>query len=288
MRNRGYFGLQCRAARGKFVSTTLNLHRKLTMDAQAFTPGLERFEEYVRSATPSTVNGRTIIDLLDNFAAILQIHLTDEVVWILSLSKYPNLDLASIDVQHGNFVRAHSSKTTLLPYLLTNHDLTYEGGIHDWWPSDSKVRLFFLRYICTIWNHGAWRYSSCSKSGKPKPLYGLHHRLGSEHSLAIISPQPAMVELLPERPQPAYTERPRSKESEEFAGAKHSRGRGDNASSSTSVGEGSSATTPRNSVGRLVLDDEKRGVGYSVAVLPPPVTHPAHHGHHGHHHGNVR
>jgi len=136
-------------------------------------PGLRKFDEYVYNSTPSNFCGQKLYQILDSFAAALQMHLADEIVWILSLSKYKQLDLAAIDIQYSMYVKAHSSRIRLFPYILTNHDLTYEGGIHSWWPMGNKLRNLFLRYVCTQWNRGAWRYSTCTLGGKPKRLQGI-------------------------------------------------------------------------------------------------------------------
>lgn len=137
-------------------------------------PGLRTFDEYVRGSDAHTFSGRRLYEILDSFAAALKVHLTDEVVWIQALRRSgARLDLAAIDAHHGGYVRAHSSRLRLLPYLLTNHDLTYEGGIHAWWPSHSRLRDAFLRYACTLWHRGAWRYSSCTLAGRPRRLLGI-------------------------------------------------------------------------------------------------------------------
>jgi hypothetical protein len=34
-------------------------------------------------------------------------------------------------------------------------------------------RHLFLRYVCTLWNRGAWKYSACSLAGKPRRLRGI-------------------------------------------------------------------------------------------------------------------
>ncbi|KAI5854466.1 hypothetical protein BZA05DRAFT_394321 [Tricharina praecox] len=171
---------------------------------EAFMPGLRKFDDYVYNATPYNFSGQKLYQILDSFAAALQMHLTDEIVWILSLSKYKHLDLAAIDVQHGMYVKAHSSRLRLLPYLLTNHDLTYEGGIHSWWPTGNRARDMFLRYICTLWNRGAWKYSACSLGGKPRRLQGIKW-----DKLDDVTVETAMVELDieigPKPPDKAYT-----------------------------------------------------------------------------------
>jgi len=139
----------------------------------AFLSGLEHFDEYIRNSTPQTFSGLMVLQILDTFAATLQSHLTDEVVWIMSLSQYPQLDIGTIDAQHGLYVKAHSTHTRLLPFFLTNHDLTYEDGIHAWWPTGNKLRQWYLRYICTLVHRSSWNYSSCGLGGKPKPLVGV-------------------------------------------------------------------------------------------------------------------
>lgn len=137
---------------------------------EAFMGGLHEFDDYVYGVHPWQFSGARIVEILDTFAAKLQMHLTDEIVWILSLAQYPNLDLAGIDAQHGLFVKARSSLTRLLPFFMTNHDITYENSIHRWWPTNTPLRDFFLRYICTLVHRSAWQYSSCTFSGKPKNL----------------------------------------------------------------------------------------------------------------------
>lgn len=87
--------------------------------------GLHEFDDYVYGVHPWQFSGARIVEILDTFAAKLQMHLTDEIVWILSLAQYPNLDLAGIDAQHGLFVKARSSLTRLLPFFMTNHDVCF-------------------------------------------------------------------------------------------------------------------------------------------------------------------
>lgn len=157
---------------------------------EAFMPGLRRFDEYVYNTPARTFSGRRVYAILESFAAALQMHLTEEIVWILSLSKYPRLDLAAIDRQHGLYVKAHSSRLRLLPYLLTNHDVTYEGGIHAGWPTGSRLRDLFLRYVCTQRHRGAWRYSACTYGGRPRKLLGIRRDKGEETAVGM-----AMVDL---------------------------------------------------------------------------------------------
>lgn len=152
----------------------------------AFLAGLQEFENYVYNVSASQYSGKKITEILDSFAATLQSHLTDEVVWILALSRFDQLDLAAIDNYHRNYVRTQQNQTRMMPFLLTNHDILYESGIHSAWPIlagplaeedeepglSARLRNFWVRYICTFAHRHAWRYSSCTVGGKPKALEG--------------------------------------------------------------------------------------------------------------------
>lgn len=202
-------------------------------------PGLRKFDAYVYSSTPFTFSGQRLYEILDSFASALQMHLVDEIVWILSLNKYEGLDLAAIDVQHGLYVKAHSSKLRLLPYFLTNHDLTYEGGIHSWWPTGNRLRDFFLRYFCTQWHRGAWKYSACSLAGKPRRLQGIKW-----DKLGEVTVETAMVEMSSQEPVNGPPQRPDKAHTKEDS----------NVSRNLSVSRLSSTSTvtPRSSLNMLV------------------------------------
>ena len=153
----------------------------------AFLAGLQEFEKYVYHVPPSQYDGRKIIELLDSFATTLQSHLTDEVIWILALSRFPQLDLAAIDDYHKNYVIARQNPTRTVPFLLTNHDVYYESGIHRNWPMldgnsiregtvsrlSARLRDHWVRYICTLVHKSVWKYSPCTVAGRPKALEGL-------------------------------------------------------------------------------------------------------------------
>lgn len=120
-------------------------------------------------------------------------------MWIQTLAQsYPDLDLEAIDARHGAYVKTKSTKTRILPFFLTNHDKTYENGIHSWWPTGNALREWFLRYICTLVHSGAWRFSSCSKAGRPKRLEGIQ-RTKVERDLE----RGISVEMAPKKPETA-------------------------------------------------------------------------------------
>lgn len=213
---------------------------------EVFMVGLHKFDDYVYKVAPTSFSGDKLIEILDLFCANLQMHLTDEILWIQSLSKYPQLDLGAVDDHHASYIRARSSKTRLMPILLSNHDVTYEDAIHRWWPAESRTTSeFFMRYMWSLWNRGAWQYSSCALSGKPKRLVAL---LGGEKMTSIRNdhetgpigpavPGEGTTEL--KRPERAHTR------SGSGTGSVEDHPDDDFSSSGTTV-------TPRSSIGRLV------------------------------------
>ncbi|KAI5814993.1 hypothetical protein BZA77DRAFT_90718 [Pyronema omphalodes] len=136
----------------------------------AFMPGLKAFDEYITSCTPSTFSGERLYEILDSFAALMQVHLTDEILWIQELSRFgEKLNIVEIDKSHAEEVKKRASKTRVKAYLCTNHDVDYEGGIHRWF----KPGGWWERYLYTIWNYGAWRFSACNVKGHPRKLLGV-------------------------------------------------------------------------------------------------------------------
>lgn len=223
---------------------------------EVFMHGLHRFDDYVYKVGAADYRGKELVEILDGFCADLQMHLTDEILWIQSLSKYPNLDLEKIDKQHAEYIRSRASKTRIMPVLLSNHDITYEDGIHKWWPAEQhKAADFFLRYMWSLWNRKAWAYSSCALSGKPKRLHALKHKVGLS-SVEIfdypksIGPQPQTPER-PIRPAVDMIEMP------ERAHTRRSSRSSDSIDSPDCYSLTGSTLTGRTSMARLASIEEK-------------------------------
>ncbi|KAF8423230.1 hypothetical protein EV426DRAFT_710617 [Tirmania nivea] len=123
----------------------------------AFLAGLQR---YVYHAQPIQYSGEKLTEIFDSFAATLQSHLTDKVVWIMALSRFQQLDIAAIDNYQENYAGIHATWPILVGNLAETTGL---GG---------RVRNFWLRYVCMLAYRHAWKYSSCTVGGKPKALEG--------------------------------------------------------------------------------------------------------------------
>jgi hypothetical protein len=111
---------------------------------------------------------RSIIDL---FAEPLNQHLHDEIETLLSLSKYgDSLDLAGIAEKAAENAIGSLSKTAVIPGILLNHDVTYQGGLHATFPPIPWPVRWVLMHICTLWYWWWWRFASCDTYGRPKVL----------------------------------------------------------------------------------------------------------------------
>ena len=61
---------------------------------KAFEAGVENFNEYLRTATPETYDGKKLKAIIGDFGPALTVHLTDEIQSLLMLDKYGGDKLA--------------------------------------------------------------------------------------------------------------------------------------------------------------------------------------------------
>lgn len=141
---------------------------------EAFHSGLHKWGEYVsslNSGDPSKYSGQEMIAIMDEFLEPLSQHLNDEIPTLIALAEYGDkLDLKGIMDKEAEQVLAHMSKTTQIPVVLLNHDVTFEGGMHNFPPIPGPVRWVLMR-VCTMFHSDWWRFATCDTAGKPKPLY---------------------------------------------------------------------------------------------------------------------
>lgn len=108
---------------------------------------------------------------MDTFIEPLSQHLHDEIPTLLELAEYGDkLDLLALMQKEGEKVMAGLSKTAQLPVFLLNHDVTFEGGIHNFPPIPPPVKWVLMR-VFTIPNWTWWKFAACDTTGRPRPLY---------------------------------------------------------------------------------------------------------------------
>jgi hemerythrin-like domain-containing protein len=141
---------------------------------EAFHNGLEAWGAWLKELNEtdtSKFSAAKCIELMDSFITSLSQHLADEIPTILSLSEYGNaLDLRAMFQREGDQVMKTLSTTKQMPVFLLNHDVTYEGGIHNFPPIPAPVK-FVLMQVCARWNRDWWKFATCGYDGKPKSLY---------------------------------------------------------------------------------------------------------------------
>jgi len=141
---------------------------------EAFHDGLEAWGAYMKDLhenDPSKFSGTKCVALMDEFTVPLAQHLADEIPTLLSLSAYGDkLDLVAMMKKEGETVMASMSKTEQLPLFLLNHDVTYEGGIHNFPPIPAPVK-WALMNVFTRWNPSWWKWATCGYDGRPRGLY---------------------------------------------------------------------------------------------------------------------
>lgn len=108
--------------------------------------------------------------MLDAFVPALSAHLAAEIPTLLSLAPYGDkIDLLGLMKKDGEKVMGGMSKTTQLPIFLTNHDVTWENGIHDFPPLPPPVR-WVLREVAARKKASWWKFSTCGFDGRPREL----------------------------------------------------------------------------------------------------------------------
>jgi hypothetical protein len=145
---------------------------------EAFHAGLHKWGEYLASlaADASKFEAREMIALMDAFIPSLNTHLNDEIPTLLALGEFGDtLDLKGIVEKEAEQVIGGLSKTTQLPVFLLNHDVSFEGGIHDFPPIPPPVRWVLMRVFPMVHTNW-WKFASCDYAGMPKAL----HRPGAE------------------------------------------------------------------------------------------------------------
>lgn len=60
-----------------------------------------------------------------------------------------------------------------MPWGLLNHDTTYEGGMWAKWPPAPWIVCFLCRNVFYWLHTDMWRFASCDRTGRLRPLYAV-------------------------------------------------------------------------------------------------------------------
>jgi len=136
----------------------------------AFLPGLDAYEQYVKSTPPANFSSKKLKEIIDSFAAKLVEHLHEEIQTLVDLKQWDPEGKLRVDYDKAVAELITSiDMHTDFPWFLANHDKSYENGVLAWPPVP-----FFVPYLIKYWysrkHAGAWRFCSCDYFGKPRPL----------------------------------------------------------------------------------------------------------------------
>jgi len=138
---------------------------------RAFDTGLTVFEGYIYKLTPEKYDAVELKRLLDGFAKVLVVHLSDEIQTLLALQKYGGEKLAPIFENFNNGVmKAVKDKHRLLPCALGCIDRTFEGGKNADFPPFPFFVPYLVKYYFARRYSGSWRFTPCTMFGQPRPL----------------------------------------------------------------------------------------------------------------------
>jgi hypothetical protein len=107
--------------------------------------------------------------MMEAFMPPLSEHLADEIPTLLDLRRFPDLDLRQMMADEGEKIMGSMSKTDLLPLFFVNHDVLFEGGIHNFPPVPAPVK-FVLSQVFGRWQSAWWQFATCGLDGKPREL----------------------------------------------------------------------------------------------------------------------
>jgi hypothetical protein len=140
----------------------------------AFHGGIEEYATYLSSlkGKETTFSGAHLRSIIDSFGPTLHQHLSDEILSLLSLSKYGDkVHLNKLwDKQSIGQFNFHSA-VTRVPFYLTNLDRTFEGGMWKDFPKVPGIAKYIMGNWVSGLNSGYWKFASCTWRGQPKELY---------------------------------------------------------------------------------------------------------------------
>ncbi|KAH7156177.1 hemerythrin HHE cation binding domain-containing protein [Dactylonectria macrodidyma] len=145
---------------------------------EAFHDGLEAYKKYLDAvqAGDDKYDGDKLKGIIDSFAGVLHQHLTEEIDTLVKLEEEhgDKTDWATWFKKTMDKILKQSqdpkNTTTVVPLTFTNHDKSFEGGVHASWPPLPWFVMLLLRWWYVPKNKGWWRFSSCDDQMRPKEL----------------------------------------------------------------------------------------------------------------------
>lgn len=118
-------------------------------------------------------DGKRVVALMNAFGPALHSHLSNEPRHLASLSKYPNIDTATIRAKTEKDTMDRTSPVYLLPMLWFNLDAEFEDGRWADFPGLSWPLKWVMVNLFGWWRSNWWRFGSVGRDGKRVQLLAL-------------------------------------------------------------------------------------------------------------------
>ncbi|KAH3911700.1 hypothetical protein HBI56_140400 [Parastagonospora nodorum] len=133
---------------------------------RAFTPGFEKFHEYVKSCDVKDFDGPKIQALVHDFAPPLTKHLQDEIETLKALEKYDSKEVKSAYKRLEKLLM-DTDNYRIAPLVFGTADRNFEGGVHDF-PAVPFFVPYVIHYVFGTKHRGVWRFNPCTMWRDPK------------------------------------------------------------------------------------------------------------------------
>lgn len=138
----------------------------------AFTGGLETFTKYIDDclAGKEQYDGKKLVAIIDTFGETCAQHLRDEIPSISALRAHPNVPVHKLFEKTAARARKDATMTGLNPFLISNLDATFEGGI---WKNSPPIPFLVKFLVANTFARryaGSWEFSTCDMYGNPREL----------------------------------------------------------------------------------------------------------------------
>ncbi|KAF4635464.1 hypothetical protein G7Y89_g2641 [Cudoniella acicularis] len=145
-----------------------------------FHGGLASFKDYLANLKNPEKNFKALqlLGIMDSFAEALYSHLAAEPQSLLNLSRLctaeRQFDLAAIAAETGKRSVTLEFAFNVLPIFLGNMEtVEFEDGMWQNFPDVPAPVRWIMKNILPLWNRRQWRFMSCSRDGRRKPLIAL-------------------------------------------------------------------------------------------------------------------
>ncbi|KAI5463164.1 hypothetical protein BGZ63DRAFT_380669 [Mariannaea sp. PMI_226] len=145
---------------------------------KAFHDGFEKYMEYTDSVRKEKeeYDAEKLIAIIDSFASVLQVHLTNEIDTLMALKQYEDkCDWGSwfnklVGEIIGDAMKNAEYRNDVFPLAVIFHDKSFEGGVWSAFPPFPWIVGLVMRWLFMNTRKDWWRFAGCDFNSQPKDL----------------------------------------------------------------------------------------------------------------------